>query len=236
MEGYQEDGEPAVVYLKLPGWSDVTVGHCLAELVGCSLAWLFGANAVAPVSVDIEQRLLDQLAEKNPNGSGHALPNFGVGSLQQTIDQFDRRMLKNRHLDQCQRLFLADLIMMNPDRRLPNNPNLGFSQNELIAFDFDQAFSRFFWREIGFDYSHPISLEAFEDQREHILFREVQGKHFEMELLRAPIRRLGEGWIDQVKSTLPDPWLERLSGVEEYLEAVCQNTNEIGEIVKQVIR
>lgn len=223
MECVRED-QFAQKVVKAVGLPEVDQRTLLCELLGNWTARALGAITAEPCLVDIPLRLAQLLDERYrlPIAAGWAV---GCEYLTHgTVWKSVKRLSESQRAEAF-RLFVADMLAQNPDRR-DDKPNCGFTnRGELWAYDFDLCFAHCFVPLLG----ESNGLEQLAQR--HLLYPFLKGQAHDWQAVRDALASLERAWWDDLLYNLPDEWRSDAARIRDEVLQVVQNAdNWLGQL------
>lgn len=199
--------------VKAVGLPEVTRTSLIRELLGNMLARELGVHTATPALVEIDAEMANAL---NVSLSAKGLrlePGTAVGCTYLRPLLPVAGDLPEPAATEVPRLYGFDLAVQNPDRRV-DNPNCALFENQLLAYDFEMAFS--FLMLIG------STLEAWEVSRHgiaarHLFLPRLRGKKPNWQPLLDALRALTGERLDALIELLPPTWRGDMTGVRVHL-------------------
>jgi hypothetical protein len=214
---------------KMVGLPEVQEFSLCHEFLGGTLAMLFGLQAPVPAVIHVSPELLAVIP--HDLGAGfHLKPGLAVGSeFLPNLQPFPRTpSLAPDEVTAAAQIYAFDLLTQNPDRR-PASPNCGRFRDQLVAYDFEGAFSfRFAIRK-----PEPWHVSALPFCRGHLFSTELREKQLDWNLVLAPFFTVSNDALSNVCSTIPESWRVVGSEIEAHVAAVLPRwpefIHELGE-------
>lgn len=188
--------------VKALGLPEVTPLSLICELFGNMLARELGVTTPTPGLVDIDADAADALNVGLASRGLSIQPGLAVGcTYLRPLLPFGGSV-PDEITAEIPRLYGFDLAVQNPDRR-PSNPNCAIFENQLLAYDFEMAFS--FLMLIG----NP--LEAWQVSKhglagKHLLYPRLRRKSPSWQPLITALEQLTVGRLDELITHLPAAW------------------------------
>jgi hypothetical protein len=216
--------ERRVFLVKLHGLPEITEQGLFAEFFGTQLAGEFDIDVADTALVNVSSELLIAAAENLRRWGVAPLAGVGVGAeLLQGLAPLSQvaPAKSDDELRQAARIYVFDMLVQNPDRRL-NNPNCASRGRRFLAYDHEMAFS-FLYPLVG---RQPAPGEV--DRR-------IASNHiFHGALSIALARGVDLGLADMMQNVLrlraatqqlvdfvPERWNELAERVATHVAAVC---------------
>jgi hypothetical protein len=193
---------PRTLVVKALGLPEVTRLGLVCELFGNMLARELGVTTPTPGLVDIDQDTADALNASLAARGLSIQPGLAVGcTYLRPLHPFGGS-LPDEVTAEIPRLYGFDLAVQNPDRRV-TNPNCAIFENQLLAYDFEMAFS--FLMLVG------NALEAWQVSKhglavQHLMYPRLRGKSPTWQPLMTALQELTVERLDELITHLPAAW------------------------------
>lgn len=231
-------GERSDIVVKLKDGERMTRGESHAfELMGSWLAREMNIRVPDPNLVEISPELHQALIGSEFYGRvqrsiGY---NFGSENLENMQQPDQRDELRRSHIIDAQRIFLFDLMTVNPDRT-PQKVNMLSDNEHIYAIDHELAFSS-----IPFMFpsrSNPWKMNAGDVNmvKSGIILTLIQGKRFDLDPFVSDIAGVTQEFWDKALSLIPAEWhWEHWPLVSEFITQIVENVEEFVENAKRTL-
>lgn len=204
----KQSGERVEMVVKLMDGERMSDGRAHAcELMGAWLAREMNILVPDPGVVEISKELQESLVGSPFYGRIQRSIGLNYGSLNllAMTQPNQRDELKRSHVIDAQRIFLFDLMTINPDRT-PSKVNMLSDHERIFAIDHELAFTA-----IPFMFpqtSNPWELNQgdVETVNNGILKSLIEGKKFEHQPFITDITSISDGFWEKAISLLPEAW------------------------------
>lgn len=200
------------------------------ELLGHMVARTFGCRTFEFALVDLSPEFIQANNEVFAREGVSPTPGLAFATQRaEHVMPFGGRqpILPKEMLQAAARVFAVDMVLQNPDRR-EDNHNCGTLNNDIVLWDFDQAF--------GFRY--PIlggtpkcwEICKLSFRRQHVFYSSLRGKPIDWNWVAAVTTSVSDS-VDGWYEALPDPWRH---GAEPLLKAVSDIAPHRVELVREL--
>lgn len=204
--------------LGLPEVQEFTLCH---ELFGSCLAKLTGVNVPTPALIDISEAFVAANEAVLASDGLRLSSGLAVGSsLIRGLTPMPRNVtLRPEDLEDAAGIYALDMAIQNPDRSALN-PNCGFAEGRIVAYDFESAFS---FRFLIGPRPAPWEVKRFGFQTGHAFFNALR---------RQPVNwaPLLERWdvpitaeLSALCATIPEGWRSPASDILQHLDDVLEH-------------
>lgn len=209
--------------VKACGHPFVNVASLANELIGSAVARAFGCAGPNTGLVNLSGDFLASAAGDYQAKGFLPTPGLAIGS--ELIENFApmTRYAKigDKHLHSGQRTYALDLAIQNPDRR-PEKPNCAFdSEDQLLVFDFEAAFS---FREpfiIG-GVPEPWQVSKLAFCQNHLFYTAIKQQPIDWMWVPEALAGMAKELPD-IQATLPAVWSGGTEQVFSHLKALAKN-------------
>ena len=202
--------------VKAIGLPEVTQRGLFCEAFGNLLARELGLETPRPALIAIDAAFVNANASSLAAYNIQIKPGLGVGceyfkggfagiipDAFRTADE----------MIQAGRVFGFDLLAQNPDRR-PDKPNCAYLKGNLMAFDFELAFS--FLLLIGQEgQAWEVSKHGIAPK--HLFFKKLRGMEMDWKAFTDTVSKLNGAQLAQVMQGLPGQWQPWTAKVQQHL-------------------
>lgn len=175
------------------------------ELLGNLLARELGLNTPKPTLVNLSKEFVSVTNLTLARENLRLKPGLGVGCeyFKPGFTSFVAGTpLEPEQKAQAAMIYAYDLLVQNPDR-LPSNPNCAIRAGELIAFDFNLAFS--FLLLIG-QQSEPWELSKLDIGTKHLFHRSLRNQAIDWKPFLSAVRKLTGNRMEELCGLVPPEW------------------------------
>jgi hypothetical protein len=213
--------------LKALGLPEVTEHSLFCEAFGNQLARVFGVVTPEPVLVTISAPFATSVSPILAKSGLSISPGTGVGCefLRGGFAPVTQSTaLSELQLRQAGDLFAYDMLTQNPDRR-PEKPNCGLLGKDLVAFDFEMAFS--FSLLIGTT-PPPWEVTKIGLASAHLMYPRLRGASTDWRPFVQRLAQLDDEILTELRSGMPAGWLGRYERVADHLRAASASAQQFG--------
>jgi hypothetical protein len=218
-----------LMVVKTLGLPEVTDQGLFCEAFGNLLARELGITTPAPALVSLGAQFTDLV---NPLLPQHGLsvrlsPGIGVGTEYFRggfASVTPTAALSAQELPQAARIFAYDLLVQNPDRR-PEKPNCGLRGTDLVAYDFELAFSFLLVLALG-QQDAPWQVSKHGIGSKHLFYNALRGKDIEWQPFLNALGGVTDARLDELTNWLPQPWQRWGTRVCEHFVSVREHLTE----------
>ncbi len=134
--------------------------------------------------------------------------------------------------DTAAEVFSFDAFLQNPDRR-HNNPNLLVNGDAIMLIDHEMAFS--FLMEI-FPTPTPWLLERQQYLNEHVFYRRLKSKAFEISGFIARLKALSDEVVEEAFADAPSEWNnDNEPRIRQHLASLRDHADEFADQVRRFL-
>jgi len=227
----KQNGERVDIVVKLKDGERMGDGRSHAcELLGAWLAREMNILVPEPSIVEVSNDLHESLIGSPFYGRVQRSIglNFGSLNLENMIQPDQRDELKRSHVIDAQRIFLFDLMTINPDRT-PVKVNMLSDQERIYAIDHEMAFTNIPFMKILSPRTNPWEMNPadVDSVNNGILKSLIQGRKFEPEPFIHDITAITEGFWDKAVPLLPNEWeWEHWPAVSEFIMDIVEHAED----------
>lgn len=200
--------------LGLPEVADFTLCH---ELLGCRLARLFGLSAPESVLVNLSPAFIGAIGSDLEREGLQPKAGLAVGveHVRNLYAFPSSPTLGENEIVEAARIYAFDLAVQNPDRTR-RSPNCGRGPEELVPYDFENAFS------FRFALSKPEPWEASRlgFANHHLFHSQLRAADVDWVSVFGPMRKVTVQAVEAVCGTIPDPWRAIGNDIRDHMSAV----------------
>lgn len=226
------------IVVKLKDGQRMTMGESHAfELMGNWLAREMNILAPQPCLVEISHELHQALIGNEFYGRmQHSIGfNFGSENLENMQQPDQREELRRSHIIDAQRIFLYDLMTVNPDRT-PQKVNMLSDNEHIYAIDHELAFSTIPFLLPKRINPWQMNKGDVEMVRNGIISTLIQGKQFNSEDFVSDITSISQDFWDKALSLIPAEWhWEHWPLVSEFITQIVNNAEDFVENAKRTL-
>lgn len=212
--------------VKALGLPEVLEQSLFCELVGNWLARELGVNTPAPALVKLSQEFVSIVNAVLKTEGLQLQAGTSVGSeyIKGGFTGFSSTILTVEEVPQATLIYGFDLLFQNPDRRL-EKPNLGILGNNLIAFDFESAFS-FLYPILGMKYE-PWEVSQSRIGATHILAKQLSQRKIDWQPLIQALEQFDAAKLDALAELLPKKWQGYMPTVKMHLNKLQDSLSRL---------
>lgn len=217
-EDHPEESECLFLVKALGCSPDVYEQGLFSEIFGNCLAAFFGIHTAPPALILFDDVFIRAHAPLLAKAQISLKPGIGAGAQYLTpIQPFfpERPLQSEKHIAQAASLFAYDMLVQNPDRR-PDKPNCGWYNGNLLAFDFEMAFS--FLHVLG-SFSDPWNVDDKLAQA-HVLRPTLRFKVRLFGPFRECLEGLSDGVMEDCVRSMPGAWQDNASRIIDRIRQV----------------
>jgi hypothetical protein len=221
-EAIADDRESAEFFAKFLGLPEITEQSLFAEMMGNILARSCGITTGEPAFIEIDESFSDFLRHVDIRvnaGLGVGSRNLGSGIGPPTFGRMSAEQVQD-----AARLYIFDLFVQNPDRRLENANCLVVSR-QLVAIDFEACFS-FLYPIIGMS-AHPWEVSKQGIARRHLFHGELREAGVEWPMLVQAMLAEMMNLLHQSEMWLPSAWMGWAGGVRDHVSALRAHEQQL---------
>lgn len=212
--------------VKCMGLPEVTERSLFCEAIGNLLARELGVNTPAPALIDLGGTFVDVANLMLARDGLRIQEGLGVG-CEYVQGGFTGPIvgtpLAPEEVPQATLLYGFDLLVQNPDRT-PDRTNCFFRGHELLAFDFETAFS--FLLLIGQQYS-PWEVSKHGLGSRHLFQRPLRRSQVDWKPLLEAVHSLDVSKLREWARALPESWCSDMDKVVEHMKALKRNQSKL---------
>ncbi len=218
-----DEYEERQLVVKSPGHPGVLDVNLFSELFGSLLAGEFRIKTTSPEIVAITQDFIDSIKYLLPS-TVQLRPGYGVGfgyspPLTPLISDFK---IPPSLRSQATMIYAFDLLVSNPDRKR-TNANCSLQNGELVAFDFEEAFS-FIENQSGF---RPWMVSRLGIGASHIFGQELKDAQPDWTPFISTLKLISEPKLDALAKDFPPSWLVHRDQVFDHLLEAQARSNQL---------
>ncbi len=205
---------------------EVTESGLFCELIGNLLARDFGIDTPTPGLVDLSSDFVEVANAVLQSKGLRLTPGWGVGCEylpKGFISPAFGASLTPEEIEPAALIYAFDLLTQNPDRHA-RNPNCLMNGGQLVAIDFNAAFS--FIYAIGRQ-DDPWRLSRLRFEHEHLFRRSLRHKSIDWQPFLAGVREMSRGRIENWCRILPPEWQKWTERVCEHLLTIQAHADEL---------
>jgi hypothetical protein len=226
----ESDGEfcdselPVSMLVKAMGLPEVREDSLFCEFAGNILARAFGILTPSPALISLSPEFASIANEVLKPYKIEVRPGIGVGCkfLPPFSPIVGGSNLKEDEIDQASRIYAFDLFFQNPDRRI-DRPNCASYRGQIIAFDFEMAFS-FLMPILNQKPEWKLSEQGISEK--HFFRASLKGKPVDwtpsINMVKIMVNNLNE-----LLGALPESWQNYAGRVQQHIEALVSNIEEL---------
>lgn len=204
--------------VKAVGLPEVTEASLFREVFGNMLAREFGISTPTPALVNLSPQFVAAANLYLTNYRIHIRPGLAAGCeyfSQGFSSVVPGAFLTTEEANQATLLYAFDLLIQNPDRTT-RKPNCALRAGQLMAFDFELAFS--FLLLIG-NLTPPWQVAAHSMGLQHLFYQALKDKTLDWQPFIVALRKLTKRRLQKLSAELPPAW-------QAQSERVCQHVLE----------
>lgn len=208
-----------MLVVKAMGLPEVTQQSLFQEAFGNLLARELGVNTPEPALVHLSQEFVESVSRFNVFNLRLAT-GIGVGTeyFKSGFDNLTpNKSLPLEETAQAALIYGFDLIAQNPDRR-PDKTNCAMRSGQLMAYDFEMAFS--FLLPILGKASEPWEFSQHGLAQRHLFHTMLKQQAVDWTPLIQAMKRLNARRLQQLMAALPEQWTELAERVSAHFLAV----------------
>jgi hypothetical protein len=211
--------------VKALGLPEITEQGLFCEIYGNILARELGVITPEPALVELSREIADlvnpYLAEQGVRvHAGIAVASeYLEGGLATVVPV---PFQSEREIAQAARIYGFDLLTQNPDRR-PKKPNCAFNGRDLIAYDFELAFSFLLTLTCP---EQPWEVSKHGIASQHLFYAALRKVRVDWQDVVSSLDGLTAERLDYLIQGLPDGWLRWADRIHEHILAVVAHKSE----------
>jgi len=193
--------DSAEFFAKFVGLPEIIEQSLFAEMLGNVLARACGITTGEPAFIEIDEAFSEFLRAVDVR----VKPGLGVGSrsLGAGIGPPTFGRMSDEQTQEAARIYLFDLLVQNPDRRV-DNPNCLVVARQLAAIDFESCFS-FLYPIVG-NSAHPWEVSRQGIGSRHLFRRNLNDAGVEWPMLVRSIVATGLDVLASCDVWMPQAW------------------------------
>ena len=226
------DAESRLFVVKSPGHPEVLESTLFQEIFGNLLARYFGILTPAPALIALGEAFV-QVTQPRLPPEIKLHPGWGVGcehipSLLPLVPDFK---LTATLRPQAALIYAFDLLAANPDRSF-DNPNCALKHGNLLAYDFECAFS-FLRALFG---PPPWQVSKLGIAHRHVFQSELKREGASWKPFLDRLNTLDEGALREMVKDLPSEWLTRCDRVFSHLLEARDSAKKLHRELEESLR
>jgi hypothetical protein len=230
-----KSGNTAGEYVvKLRGSREIRENSFVFELYASFLGKYFELNVPDPAIVSIQSEFFDsienlKIKELIQNSDGL---NFGSKYLSGgfTIWPMDMEVPADL-LDKSFKIFVYDMVIQNPDRKVIN-PNILWKGRNIYIIDHESAFSFIY----GILPPKPWEIDKLDIFRDHIFYQSLRHKDLNFEWIREPFSQINSSVLDSIADVITEEWkTESIEKIKIHLIELKKHIDEFILSLRRVL-
>ncbi len=208
-----------------------------AETMGNAVARRIGVLTPEPCVVAIDEQMARMAnASLRNEGFQHTIqagPSAGCDLIVPTPAPYTvGQSLTPELRAQAVRLYLADMLCQNSDRRM-EKVNCALTGGGLFAFDFEMCFVHLFLPIIGQSDHQGWQISRSMVYSRHLFHKVVKEDRPSKDFIVQVISTITESWLGDLLESLPEEWRADGSRIGE---AIVEISNHSGEFASEIVR
>jgi hypothetical protein len=133
-------------------------------------------------------------------------------------------VLRDEDVPAAAAIYAFDMAIQNPDRR-GENPNCGYHAGQLVAFDFESAFSF----RLGILNPDAWAVTRFGFRTRHVFYKSLTGKPVNWAVFGVSIKKLGGPALEAAYGTMPRSWQTPAKPIVDHVAALVEHADDFTE-------